>query len=240
MAIKTLDLSEETSDSALATVEPKQLAVAGSFASQGASGDISQTDLVIPYLALVQKVGTKADQFTPGSWVVGDNVVAGKDEHLTVTALSIQKNYEEVVEYGSGNFGRVFDSAQEVRAAGLSLQRGAANEAREIAGILFWIESPNDADETVFPLETSEGRRGTVAKFIARSTSYGVIAAPIFTALSPLGHLRGRHIKTGQWDLSSFLKKGESNSYFKAVFKSIKEPTPADVIELVDSLGITA
>ncbi len=237
---KVLDLSDETSDSALATVEPseKQLAVAGSFSSQGAAGEVTQGDLTIPYLSLVQKVGSKADEFTPGSWVVGENAVAGKDEHLTVVALSIQKNYQEVIPFGEG-FGRIFDTAAEVRAAGLSLQRGAANAAQEIAGIVFWIESPNDADETAFPLETSEGRRGTVAKFIAKSTSYGVIAQTIFTAISPLGHLRGKHVKMGQWDLSSFLKKGENNSYFKAVFKAIKEPTPADVIELVDSLNLT-
>ena len=235
---KTIDLTDDPVEATPAVVEPatKTLAVTGGSAL-GVSGEVGQRDLTIPYLSIVQKSGTKADTHDVGSWVVGENQIAPKDSAIRVVALDIQKRYEEITVFGSGVIGRIFETATEVRDAGLSLQRGAANEAREIAGILFWITAPEKADEDLFPLVTSEGTRGTVAKYVARSTGYGGVAMPLFTAISPLGHLRGKHIKTGQWDLSAALTKANGNTFYKVSLRP-KGATPADIIELVDSLGI--
>lgn len=236
----TIDLSDDVAEpsQAPAVVESKnQLAVAGDLTAFGISGEVSQRDLVVPYLSVVQKSGTKADTFPVGSWVVGENKIADKDQPLRVVAIDVQKRFEEVVEYGSGAIGRIFESAKEVREAGLSLQRGASKEAREIAGILFWITAPEGAEEDLFPLVTEGGTRGTVAKYVARSSGYGGVAMPIFTAISPLGHLRGKHVSAGQWDLSATLTKSNGNSYYKVGLRP-KGLTADDVLALIHSLGL--
>lgn len=239
---KVIDLDDEPATelapTKTATSTPERaLAMPDSGDSLGISGEVSAKDLTIPYLSLVQKSGTKADMFPVGSWVVGENVVAEKDVPLRVVALDISKRYEEVTEFGSGAISRVFETSEEVRAAGLSLQRGAAKEAREIAGILFWITAPEGADPDVFPLVTETGTRGLIAKYVARSTGYSGVAMPIFTATSPLGHLRGKHIKKGQWDLTAALSKTNGNTYYKVSLRP-RGATPADVLAEIDALGL--
>ena len=220
---------------AVATKQSSEIATLSS--GTGVHGEVGMRDMTIPYLAIVQKSGTKADTHQVGSWVVGENQVAEKDTPLEVAAWDIQKRYETVHEFGSGIIPQIFETAEELRKAGFSLTRGSENEAREIAGILFWIYAPKDADEAIFPLVTSGGIRGTVAKFVARSTSYGGVAMPLFTAVSPLGHLRGKHLKDGKWSLSATLTKGNGNTYFKLSLRP-KAFTSADVVELVDGLDL--
>jgi len=222
-----------------AVVKPatSTLATARDTADLGISGDVGQRDMVIPYLSLVQKSGSRSDTFPVGAWTVGENLVAEKDAVVRVVCLDIQKRYEEVTEFGSGAFPRIFENAPEVRAAGFSMQRGAEKEAREIAGILFWITAPAGADPDLFPLVTSTGVRGTVAKYVARSTSYSGVAMPLFTAVSPLGHLKGCHIKTGQWDLSATLSKSNGNTFYKPALRP-KGRTPEDILDIVSGLGL--
>ena len=232
----TGDDTAEVPSKSVATKPSSEIAIP-SASGTGIHGEVGMRDMTIPYLAIVQKSGTKADTHQVGSWVVGENQVADKDTPLEVTAWDIEKRYESVHEFGSGIMPQIFETAEEVRKAGFSLTRGAANEAREIAGILFWINATKDADEAVFPLEANDGSRGTVAKFVARSTSYGGVAMPLFTAVSPLGHLRGKHLKNGKWLLSATLTKGNGNTYYKLSLRP-KGATSAEVIELVDSLGL--
>jgi hypothetical protein len=242
---ETIDLADtlaedNTTTTAPAVIEPSAdaLAIASSdLDSFGIHGDVNKQDLQIPYLSLVQKSGTKADLFPPGSWVVGENQIAEKDSPLQIVVLDILKKYEEVTEYGSGIMPRVFDTAADVRAAGLSLTRGAANEAREIAGMLFWITAPEGADEALFPIVTSDGGRGTIAKYVARSTGYAGVAMPVFTSVSSLGHLRGKHVREGQWQLSAALTKSNGNTYYKVSLRP-KGLTPAPILAAIKSLSL--
>lgn len=238
----TIDLTDdsvETENAALAAKPTsKAIAVAmNDYDAYGVHGEVGASDLTIPYLSIVQKSGTKADQFTPGSWVVGENKVAEKDSALQVVVLSIEKRYEEVTAFGSGIIPRVFESADEVRKAGLSLQKGASNEAREIAGILFWITAPKGTDENLFPIVCEDGTRGCIAKYVARSTGYSGVAMPIFTSISPLGHLRGKPVRAGLWELSAALTKSNGNTFYKVSLRP-RGATPANVLDQLKHLSI--
>lgn len=243
----TIDLSDETPTPAASSPAPEaSIAAPASTGSElattsheslGVSGEVGMKDLIIPYLACVQKSGSKSDTHPIGAWVLGDVDAAPKGTVLSVSAWDIQKKYESVEEYGSGVMPTIFETAEEVRLAGYSFGRKAEKQAREIAGILFWVNAPEGAPEDAFPLVTDDGKRGMVAKFVARSSSYGGVAQPLFTAVSPLGHLRGKPVKLGSWLLSAKLTTGNGNSWYQLSLRPNGVTDPS-VLALVDSLEL--
>ena len=104
----------------LSVVEPTQLAVVERPSRNiFAESNIDASDLKIPRINLVQKVGNLCEKFPPGSFVFQQEVVLAKPgEQFAAVVLNIDKFFQEQVVYGSGEYGRKVRTKEEVEELG--------------------------------------------------------------------------------------------------------------------------
>lgn len=205
-AAEAAALSTGSGDSTLATTGEDNPDMEGEYGSR---------DLLYPRLNLVQKSGTLADSFAPGSWVLGKEVSIGShDVPLRFVALRTKKLYQEQLPYGSSVMPQTFATTEEFKAAGFSLQWGADARVAEIAHILLWIPQPEGVDAPhIFSMESPEGM-GTLAGFTAARTAYGSFAKPLINAgFNFLAPAKGG-LKAGWWTVTNTLEKKENNSWW--------------------------
>jgi hypothetical protein len=120
----------------------------GPAVASGIVGEVSMRDIKLPRLNLVQKVGSLADNFQSGSIVFEKTFVLsdGKPNNvLDITPLQLRKQYQKKTAWGEGDNTEqpeVYDTAEQVREAGGSLQYGDENYFQEIAHIAFAVKLP--------------------------------------------------------------------------------------------------
>ena len=93
------------------------------------SGEVNSSDIKLPYLNIVQGVGDLSAIFDPGQIIVAGEVPmttapekdGGKAPILEIAVIWARKQYVEMVDYDSGERGRIFDTEAGVLAAGLHL-----------------------------------------------------------------------------------------------------------------------
>ena len=96
-----------TEDTALATPTPSH------------SLDVNESDLRLPTMKLVAKVGPLSEQFRPGEIVVdGDLVISDGKEPIEFTVLAARKKYIEYTVYGSDQMPRTLYSIEDVQDEG--------------------------------------------------------------------------------------------------------------------------
>lgn len=221
----------------LAAAPTTSKAVASPAVASGVVGEVSMSDIKLPRLNLVQKVGTLADNFQPGSIVFEKTYVLsnGKPEQaLDLTPLQFRKQYQRKTAWGEGDSNEqpeVYDTADEVRRSGGSLQYGDENYFQEIAHIAFAVRIPENlesGDEVfdLFPYKFGDSLYA-VAMWTVASSSYTALGKRILTD-SAMTLRNGLH--TGHYLVSSEIRKNAKNSWYvpRASFAGKHTPEAAE------------
>lgn len=200
----TLVPSEAPATQALATV------ASGNSAMQG---EFTTSDLRLPRINLVQKMSELAESFKFGDVVFEKTMrVGGLENPLPFTVLRLVKQYQQDLPYGSEEMPQVYNTSEEVRAAGGSVVRGAPNYFSEIAHIQMAIAAPEEIDEEMldfFPY-SNNGKSWAKAVMTVSRSAYSTLAKPLIT--HGFNTLRdGFH--NGLFELHVDLKKSAKGNY---------------------------
>lgn len=238
---------DNTPTKAVAVVEAKPLAVSAPApaVSEGVEGEVSRSDIKLPRINLVQRVGNLANDFTPGSILFEKQVVLtdGKTP-FDLTPLRIRKQFQRKVAWGEGDgeAPEVYDTVAEVRAAGGSLEFGDENYFQEIAHIMCAVALPrhflgNELTDAagiidMFPFRHND-ELYAVAMWTVSSSAYTALAKRIFTDAA--GLLRNG-IYGGHYQVTSELKKNARNSWYAPKVKFAGKHT-ADATAFFKEIG---
>lgn len=211
--------------------------------ADGVVGEVTSSDITLPRINLVQKVGNLADAFAPGSILFEKTVIlADTKSAVDLTPLRIRKQYQRKVEWGQGQGEQpeVYDTAAQVREAGGSLQYGDENYFQDVAHIEFGIKLPKSVGEgasdvlDLFPFQFA-GDQYAVAIWTVASSSYTALAKPLFTAAASL--LRNG-LFNGHYSVSTEIRKNANNSWYvpKATFMGKHTPEAAEFFKSIAGL----
>lgn len=207
-------------------------------------------DLVLPRLAIVQKVGDLSNVYPGGSIILGGQLVLaepGKEMNpsgsIRVVVLGIQPTcYAEKLEGGArGNY---FRTQEEVVKANGTLDWNESKRTEKqlyqrVALAMLAIEQPANLDGTAFPYAV-DGKNYALTLYTMKGVAY-TNAARHFKSARKMGHLRDeptikRGYRHGIWTLQSQLRKYGSNYAYAPVVKAAgptSEAFRAGVLELL-------
>lgn len=220
-------IETDKAEVSLAIAEPKTIAVAApSRASAGISGEITQEDLKVPRVNLVQKSGQLCDNFAPGTFLFEKKIVLAKHgESFTATALRFRKYYQEKVEFGTSNdMPAKANTAEEVRALGGSLIYGHDRYFQEVADIMLAVKAPADLEEDHEYFGYSDGVDNYgLAIYTIAASAYTSLGKRLLTDAT---FLLKDGLWTGQYEIVSELRKNASNSWYVPVGKFAGKHSP--------------
>lgn len=200
--------------------------------------NIDFSDMIVPRLNLVQKVGDLSNIFNPGEIVLGQALVLHEpatknspgNPPLIFTVMGFRKK-QYVEKTVGGALGQMFDNEAAVVGAGGTLDykeakmsEGTAQPKKlfqRMATALIVIERPEaiaDKDHVTFPYEC-EGIYYALALWSMKGTSYTHAAKHIFTARK-IGHLRTTGYVGQAWSLTSKLEEFAGNFAYVPVIKA--------------------
>jgi hypothetical protein len=190
------------------------------------TGDLSQQDLIIPRLSIVQSVGPLSEHFPGGTLVLNQELVlsvaADKDneqEPIKFTVLSINKVYEDWLDFDpQGPRPSVYQSIEDVQNAGkwIDWRDNERPPVRPVGNALVAIKQPEGIDSLAFSMEY-KGSRYAVALWTMRSTAYARGAKRIFSA-SQL-ELKTTGLLAGEWSLHASRDNVGGNWIFVPVLR---------------------
>jgi hypothetical protein len=229
--IETTPATPEVS-TAVAVVAPQQVVIAAPIAdaSKGLIGEWTSEDTKLPRLSLVNKSGERADNFTPGTWLLeGTHQITkledkAKGVPLTVIALRMLKQYQENIPFDEQKAGvpvRRFNTAAEVTANGGRVSRERGTDLfSELAHIELLVQAPDNLDEDADALfyNVAGDKRFARVIYTASSTAYGQIAVTLASSLR--GHLATTGLQGGLWELGSKLTANTKNSWWTPTIKT--------------------
>ena len=173
--------------------------------SRQLEGEFLPQDFALPRLNLVQSVGPLSETFPPGAFVYNKEVtLSDGSTPVSLTVLRIWKKYQEHVPYGGDEIPRVFDSLEEVRAAGgwIDWRDNQRPPFSPILNALVLLRSPL-GEHPMFPHRHGEADYG-LALWTMRSTAFTRAGKTIITA-SQFALRDGLH--WGEWSLTSRREK---------------------------------
>ena len=170
----------------VAQPQPDQIAKAGSLGSDFI-GEVEQSDIATPKLAVVQKVGELSEEFPAGTILLNKRVILAKpSEPAPITVVSAKKYYMENLPFGSETRPRVFMTKEEVDTAGLTLnynfETGEKPTAKSVLDCVVLAKAPEGADAPEFNV-TFDGERYAVAQYtIASPSAYNAVGKSLLSA----------------------------------------------------------
>jgi hypothetical protein len=176
-----------------------------SMPSRPLEGEFLPQDFVLPRLNLVQSVGPLSETFQPGAYVYNKEVtLSDGTQPVSLTVLRIRKQYQEYVPYGGEEMPRVFDTLEEVRAAGgwIDWRDNQRPPFSPILNALVLVRSPF-SEHPMFPHRHGDADYG-LALWTLRSTAFTRAGKTIITA-SQFALRDGLHL--GEWALTSRREK---------------------------------
>ena len=188
------------------------------FSGHGAA--LERSDIILPRLTLIQRVGDLSVIFPQGSWVLNREVqlTDKPEEPLTITVLQNPvKYYQEALPYNpEGPRPRTFESVEAIREAGLTLDWGATNArptAEALATTVVLVKKPENAkDELSFSQVIPGIGPCALAKWTLMRTAYTRAAKRLFTAIAL--ELGGRPIRHMGWQLQGLPAKVSGYNIF--------------------------
>ena len=202
-----------------AVVAPATLSTNVSAASDSdVQGEVNLSDLRLPRLNLVQRTGDLPDKFAFGEFVLNKTCLIPKP--LEFIALSIKKQFQEKRPYGDTERGAVYDTAEELRAAGGVVGFGDYQYS-ELAHIFMLIKK----DPSLDTMEDAEAVRDLFMYEIAGELWAPVIYSVGRSAYTSLGKalLTARQftlrkgLYTGRWSMASSINKGPKGTWVTPV-----------------------
>jgi hypothetical protein len=198
-----------------AVVAPSTLSTSVAAAEDAdVQGDVNLSDLRLPRLNLVQRTGDLPDKFGFGEFVLNKTCLLTKP--LEFIALSVKKQFQEKRPYGDTERGAVYDTVEEVRAAGGVVGFGDYQYS-ELAHIFMLIKKPANLDS----MEDAEAVRDLFMYEIAGDLWAPVIYSVGRSAYTSLGKAlltarqftlrKGLH--TGRWSMTSTINKGAKGTW---------------------------
>jgi hypothetical protein len=218
---------------------PVQTSTALALPTGELEGEISQSDLSIPHLQIVQAVGPLSEHYVPGQLILAKEVVIAEPagDPVIMTVARIKKQYIENLPYSEATIGmaKVFDRLEDVRAAGGGIEWGANGERPSyvpIARAIVVIEAPGEiAEEPIFCYEF-EGKRYALALWTLRNTSYTRAAKAIYTAAN---FALRNGLATGCWELTTRREKAGDNFVHVPVLRQSAKNSP-ELVEFIHSI----
>jgi hypothetical protein len=157
----------------------------------GASAPTEASDFVTPRLNLVQRIGELPNSFAPGTWVLNKEkqITEKLGDPLQVIVLTRpQKFYMEHLAYDpAGPKPRTFDSLEDVKAAGLTVEWDNINNIRasadRAARVTLLIAKPEHLpDDANFSIVVPEVGACAIASWLLTGNAYRMAARRLFTA----------------------------------------------------------
>jgi len=207
----------EESVASVQVVEAAPMAVAVPE-TEDVSGELSNRDLNMPRLSLVQSVGPMSELFKPGQIVLNkETVLTDGDKPIDITVTNIRKSFVENLPYNEdGPIPRRVDTLAEVQSLGGTIEYADDEPPTwiPVADALVMVGSTQD--DPAFPFE-HDGKFYAAAMWTLRKTSYTRAAKNIFTAKKL--SLKGHPLCRGKWTLSTKREKIGQNFVFVPVLR---------------------
>lgn len=244
----TLNLSDLEANAEVVSPAPEVqstgISTRNTFASlHGIEADLELSDIRIPRVNLVQKSSelSEIEGWSPGDLAFAKEVkLIPFGQSGKVTFIRLKRQYKECLPYGSETMPKVFDTKEEVLAAGGSLNFKAPNEYRPIAHLTMLIEQPqgaegedNSALESYFPLSFG-GKNYSMAVWTVGSTSYKTVVVELLSAATMFMR-NGLHKVAWDLSVSKETSKSTKNTYFVAKVKRAGAHSP-EMVEFIESL----
>lgn len=219
-------ISPATTNTQLATTEMPGLGTI--------SGEIDADDIVIPRVNLVQNVGELADLFPSGAVTYNKEVqLSDGTTPIEITVLRARKQFYEALDFDSGERPQVFDTLEEVKAVGGTVE-WVGNQKPTYTPVLHThivFKAPAGLDYA-FPLEY-KGESYGLAVWTLRGVAFkragrNILTASKFSLRDGLFH--------GKWELTTKREKVARNSFVVPVLRNVGRNTP-DFVEFLRTLG---
>ena len=195
----TVSETTSTAEAAGDIIEGNPQITSGLVAGNGITGDLDASDISFPRLQIVQGMGNLSENYKKGEIVLdGESLISDGPTPIEFTVCRIGKQFEENVDWDSGEIPRIVSKADAVEIGG-SFEWGANGEKPNwlpIADALICIKGD---DPEVFPFEY-EGNNFAFALWRIKGTAYKRAAVPIFTA-ARMYYREG--LRTGSFQLNT-------------------------------------
>ena len=177
----TVSETTSTAEAAGDIIEGNPQITSGLVAGNGITGDLDASDISFPRLQIVQGMGNLSENYKKGEIVLdGESLISDGPTPIEFTVCRIGKQFEENVDWDSGEIPRIVSKADAVEIGG-SFEWGANGEKPNWLPIADGLICIKGEDPDVFPFEY-EGNNFAFALWRIKGTAYKRAAVPIFTA----------------------------------------------------------
>jgi len=208
--------------------------------------NIPASDLKLPRLNIVQKVGELSNNYAGGTILLDGNLTLvdapkGPAESAAFRFLVIGLQDKKFVEKVEGGLrGNTFLTEAEVVKAGGTLDYNEAKSSngakplyQTLVTAMIIIEKPATVNDNAFPI-TFDGKKYALALYSMKGTSYTNAAKHLYTARKFGNCAEG--FRFGWWTMTSRIKAA-ANSYFIPTVRQQEFSTPAFRVFLTALLG---
>lgn len=202
------------------------------------SGELGSSDYAFPKLKLSQSVGPLAEAgVAPGSLVLGETIIWEDGcEEPEITILRAQKQLVEDLPYGSEEFPKIFMTAADAEAEGLTTEWGPGGEKPQVLPQLLMsvlIKQIEGVDPAEFTIEYNDS-----LYCLSTWRAGGVCYKDVMQTLTKAQ--RGRlenGLHTGSFKISAKKIKGKLNTFFVPVLEPGAEHDQEFIDFLVEHAG---